>query len=463
MKQLINLLLITISFNSFGQIQGQWHTSFTIGGRSNRMDLKITPQKADTLVTLVDPDAKTPKEYPMEQVQLTDTTISFKWTGIGLSFKGKYSEVGDSLYGVMTQSDVKWGVTFFRQEQLKKQIHRPQEPKEPFAYPVEEILIKNGDITLAATLTLPQNAEENYPIVVLASGSGPQDRDCELMGHKSFLVIADYLARNGIGCLRFDDRGVGGSTGSYTEASLFDFGSDVKACVNILAKDPRFKGHPIGIAGHSEGGMHAMIAARGNKQVKFIIELASVGTSGEAVLVEQQYLIPLQTGKTEEYAQWNSNVYKGACSIIKENSQAKAVQPLTVFLDSMFAIAPVEFKEQNNLMNFKLGILMLMNNTWGREFISFQSEEYLKRLKIPILAVNGSKDIQAPPHSNQDGFSKNFSKRSRAYSKALVVDGYNHLLQLCNTCTVLEYGELEETFSEEVLILMRDWIKKVSA
>lgn len=462
MIQLLKLFFVFLPFLSISQIDGNWHTSFSIMGITNRLDMTVTGYPENSIITMSDPDEGRFKDVKMDKVLVTDSSISFTWTRIGLSFKGKYYPAGDSIQGAMSQMDLKWGATFTRFEQEKIIVKRPQEPKPPFAYPVEEVLIKNGEIVLGATLTLPKNAGENYPIVVLASGSGAQDRNCELLGHKPFLVIADYLARNGIGSLRFDDRGVGQSTGSFQQASLMDFGSDVKACVSFLSNDPRFKNNSIGIAGHSEGGMHALIAAKGNKKVKFVLELASVGTSGKDVLIEQQYLIPLKSGKSEEYAQWNKDLYTGICSILETYSQEKSVDTLNAFLGKMYATAPADYKEQTNEMNFKLGLNMFLNNTWGREFIVYKSAAYLKKIKVPILAINGSQDIQVPPVSNQAGFAQNFSKKSKPFSKAIVIDGKNHLFQNCSSCTVLEYGDLEETFSEDVLILMRDWIKSQS-
>lgn len=461
MKNILSCILLFLAFNVTSQIDGLWHASFSIMGTTNQIDMNVLDYPNNPSVTLSDGDEEKFRDVKMDKLVVSDSTLSFTWTNIALTFKGKYFPNGDSIVGVMSQMDIKWGVTFKREKQEKIIVRRYQEPKEPFAYPVEELLIKNGEITLGATLTLPKNAGANFPIVVLASGSGPQDRNCEIMGHKSFLVIADYLARNGIACLRFDDRGIGKSTGVFQMASLEDFASDVNACVLFLKNDKRFDSNLIGIAGHSEGGMHALIAAKKNKNVKFIIELASVGTSGREVLIEQQYLIPLKSGKSEAYAQWNKETYTGICDIISNYSIEKATEPLNLFLSEMYEKAPQEYKDQTSEMNFKLGTNMFINNVWGRQFVSFESKKYLKKLKIPVLAINGSQDIQVPPISNQAGFEANFSKRSRKNSKAMIINGLNHLFQKCKSCTVYEYGELEETFSEEVLIQMRDWLKEL--
>ena len=451
------LLFIFFPLFLFGQITGDWHASFTIVGKSNRIDLHIE-NVPNTTVTLTNPDSKKPEPNPMSNVVLNDSSVSFSFQKIGLSFKGNYHENGDTLMGVMSQSDVRWTVVFRRELLEVAKINRPQEPVPPFDYPIEEVLIKNGDIVLGATLTLPKDQIHPFPIIVLASGSGAQDRNCEIMGHKSFWVIADYLAQNGIGCLRFDDRGVGKSTGVFTQASLMDFGSDVSACVNFLAMDERFSDCPIGIVGHSEGGMHALIAAKKNKFVDFVIELASVGTSGKNVLIEQQFLVPLAAGKDSAYATWNRDVYAGLTEIIERYPQKKANDYIAKFLDTMYQIAPADFKSAANIMNFKVGLNMFLNNDWGRQFITFDTKMYLKKLKIPILAINGSKDIQVPPNSSQQSFITHFAKQTRSSSEAVIIEGLNHLFQRCERCDIMEYGDLEETFSPVVLQKMREWI-----
>ncbi len=451
------LLFSIFPFFLFGQITGDWHASFTLVGKSNRIDLQIslTPEPS---VTLTNPDAKKPEPVPMTNVVVSDSAVSFTYQKIGLSFKGKYYVDGDTLVGIMSQSDVRWTVVFRREVLKEAKLIRPQEPVSPFDYPIEEVLIKNGDLVLGATLTLPKDQSHPFPIVVLVSGSGAQDRNCEIMGHKSFWVIADFLAKNGIACLRFDDRGIGKSSGVFAQASLLDFGSDVSACVNFLAEDERFYDCPIGIAGHSEGSMHALIAARKNKYVDFVIELASVGTSGRDVLVEQQFLIPLASGKDSAYAKWNRDVYAGLCDIIERYPQQKASERIATFLDTMYHRAPADYQAMTNMFNFKVGLNVFLNNEWGRQFITFDTKKYLKKLKIPILAINGSRDIQVPPNSSQQGFITHFAKQTRSSSEAVIIDDLNHLFQRCERCDIMEYGDLEETFSPVVLQKMREWI-----
>jgi hypothetical protein len=162
-------------------------------GMTNKIEMVIRNYPNQTEISLSEKDKF--EDVRMDKVEITDSSLSFSWTEIGLSFKGKYFSNGDSLVGVLSQMDIKWAANFYRQEQAQIELKRPQEPKEPFSYSSQEVSIKNGAITLSGTLTLPSSSVSNYPIVVLASGSGAQDRNCEILGHKSFLVIADYFSK----------------------------------------------------------------------------------------------------------------------------------------------------------------------------------------------------------------------------------------------------------------------------
>jgi pimeloyl-ACP methyl ester carboxylesterase len=462
MHKLLLLPFVLCAFLSISQIDGTWHTSFVVMGTSNRMTMTISNYPEKPKVTIINPDSESQKETKMDAVKMTDSTLSFSWSAIALTFKGQFYPQGDSLAGEMNQSGIEWPVCFFREEQAIIKVARPQEPQEPFNYTVIDTLIENGKIVLGATLVIPNNLSGNYPIVVLASGSGAQDRNCELLGHKPFWVIADYLAENGIASLRFDDRGVGKSTGVFQMATLEDFASDVLACVSFLKSDSRFANHPIGLVGHSEGGMHVMMAAHKNKTVQFLIELASVGTTGKDVLVEQQYLIPKKGGQTEEYAQWNKSLFEEMSALLLATKNKNRAEKLTAYLNEKYKSAPEEYKKLTNEMNFKLGMQMFMNSEWMIQFLSYQTADYLTKLSIPIFAINGSEDIQVPAESSQQGFEKNFSKESRSYSKAVIAVGKNHLFQTCIECTVKEYGDIEDTFSEEVLKEMATWIKSLN-
>jgi len=441
---------------SFSQITGVWHTSFTVAGTNNRMDLYIDGIGRDGTLKIGLPDIAEFEPKLMENATITKETLEFSWETLALKYKGKYSSKGDSIYGIMSQSGLEWDVTFKREEQVLKKTIRPQEPKAPFDYTVEELIITNGKFNIGATLTTPKNVK-NFPIVVLASGSGPQNRDCEIMGHKPFWVIADYLTKNGIGVLRFDDRGTGKSTADYSKANLEDFSSDVEACYKFLRR--KYKKNKIGLAGHSEGGMHILIATTKLKKVDFLIQLAAVGTNGREVLVEQQYLIPLKNGQAEELAKWNSATYDTLTKLLIQTPKGDFANQVIAFVERNFESIPNELKEKATIQEFINGYISFLDNTWARGFMSFNSKDYLQKITCPILVINGSEDIQVPPLKNQEAFKNNFSEKSKVKSKVVLFLGLNHLFQTCKKCSILEYGDLEETVSPKVLNEMVGWIK----
>ncbi len=455
MKKLILSALIGIfTFSGNCQLFGEWHSSFIVMGISTRLSMTI---EEDSTIKLSSPD----EEFPvanMKRIRIKDDSIKFEWSALNLKFSGKYSPSEEVIIGEMRQAGISWETVFTRELQEKLIVNRPQAVPDSVSYYTEDIEVKNGEVILGATLSLPDGHDISTPIVILASGSGPQKRDCELVGHKPFKVIADHFARSGIGCLRFDDRGMGSSGGEFSKATLSDFASDINACFNHLKKNGYAK-NPVGVAGHSEGGMHALIAASKNKDLAFVIELASVGTSGMDILIEQQYLIPLQAGKTEEYAEFNRRAFNDACEIITTVDEGEAGDSLSNHLASIYDEAPDDYKAETNKFIFIMNINNLLNNDWGREFLQFHADTYLKQLKVPMLTVNGEKDIQVPGNSNYEAF-QNFKYTSKAkkQNKYILADGLNHLMQHCTTCTIEEYGEIEETFSIDVLEAITEWI-----
>ena len=457
MKKLIWIFILSCP-SLFGQITGEWHAAFSIAGQSTRMDLLIDQIGRDGTLKIGLPDVPNFEPKVIENSSIYKDSISFTWDNIGLSFFGNYFIKGDSISGIMKQSGLEWKVIFKREIQLSKKVNRPQEPKPKFVYDIQEIEIKNGKNVIGATITLPKG-KSKFPIVILSSGSGPQNRDCEIMEHKPFWVIADYLTNNGIGVLRFDDRGVGKSTGEFSKASLFDFSSDVESCYKYVKKN--FKGHKIGLAGHSEGGMHTLIVAANNPKLDFLIQLAAVGTNGKDVLAEQQYLISKKTGKSEDYASTNKMLYDSVTQLLMKNDKTVFPQKVLELITRKYDKLPEDYKKEGTIEEFSASFTNFLNSEWGRQFMVFETKEYLKKIYCPILVINGSEDIQVPAIVNQEGFRNGFSNQSKSLnrSKILLIPGLNHLFQTCKKCDIMEYGELEETFSPIVLKVMEEWIK----
>ncbi|MCR9171466.1 MAG: alpha/beta hydrolase [bacterium] len=448
------VLLFPIALNA-QKLEGKWYSSFTVMGTSMRMNLKVT-MSPELEVQISNPDMKDAK-LNCNKATLDNDAFYFEVQSIGLEFNGTLS--GDSIEGEMQQSGLRWDVTFKREEQEMALVNRPQEPKPPFPYSTDSLQIENGYILLGATLVLPENFNKSTPIVILTSGSGPQNRDCEIAGHKPFWVIADHLARNNIASIRFDDRGTGTSTGNYNEASLEDLASDVETIARHVRKKLKYKKNALGLMGHSEGGMHTIIAATNYKKIDFLIQLASTGTSGKQVLIQQQYDIPKAAGGSEELSTWNRDVYAGMVDIVLRLEQAEASDSLTQFLSSMYDSAPTDFdKTTTQRLQFIMGNIQFVNNPWMRQFLTFTTSDYfdaLEKRELPILAIHGEKDIQVAPESNSAGFD------DYEYAELEIIQGLNHLMQSCNDCTIQEYGALEETISPTVLHFMSDWIQEL--
>jgi len=447
----MKLLLCLFGFlplMSQAQFEGDWYASFTVMGSSMRMQLDIQ-ESTELKIFLINPDLK--DSVVCDEAKISGNELTFKWNSRNLSYKGALEN--DVISGKMQQSGFEWEVEFSREYQEKKVVNRWQEPKAPFPYSSDSVQIKNGDVSLGATLVLPEGFNNETPIVVLVSGSGPQNRNCEIAGHQPFWVIADHFARNGIASLRFDDRGTGTSTGNTATASLNDLASDAEACARYLRKTKKFKKNPLGLIGHSEGGMHILMAAANYKKIDFQIQLATAGTSGKEVLITQQYDIPKASGEPEELSQWNKLLFEGMADIVMNNSQDSAADKLQQFLENSYDNAPDSYdKSSTNRVQFIIGNAAFMNNQWMREFLKFKTEEYLSKLDMPMLVVHGGQDIQVAANANSNGFA-DYEQAQRH-----ILPGLNHLLQPCKTCDIQEYGNIETTISKKVLTLMTNWI-----
>lgn len=454
MKNLLFILVLLVPIILSAQdFSGKWYSSFTVMGQPMRMNI-VVRETPEVGVLMINPDVPD-MEIECDKASIEAGELHFEWIQRNLSYTGTL--VNGVISGQMHQSGLDWEVVFSREEQKAEELKRPQEPKGPFPYSTDSVQIQNGENSIGATVVLPENFDKSTPILILASGSGQQNRDSEIMGHKPFWVLADYLARNNIASVRFDDRGSGTSTGSFQGSSLIDFASDVEAVARFVRKDLKYKKNSLGLLGHSEGGMHTLIAANNYSKIDFLVQLATVGVSGKNVLVTQQYDIPKAAGSPEELCEWNQYLFEGMSEIVLHNPQAAASDSLTSFLGTAYDNAPESFdKLSSPRLQFIMGNIMFMNNVWMREFLAFQTADYLIKLELPILAIHGEKDVQVTPKTNSDGFA-NYPNVERK-----IMPGLNHLMQTCDMCTMQEYGAIEETLSPEVLRVISEWILKVN-
>jgi alpha-beta hydrolase superfamily lysophospholipase len=452
--KIIIVLFALLSNVAFGQLEGIWHSSFQVAGKSLLMDLAIKGIGRDGSVSVIIPDQPKIKPQEMEVYSLFIDSLFFRWDRIGLSFAGKLKN--DSLKGIMKQSGLEWDVVFTKTEQEAKEVSgRPQDPVGPFIYEQKDLEIKNKKVRIAGTLTLPK--ETNFPIVILVSGSGQQDRDCELLGHKPFWILADYLSKNGIGVFRYDDRGIGKSTGEFGSSTETDFTSDLLAVFSSLSK--KYPGHPIGIYGHSEGGIIGLRAAAQEKEIRFLIESASVGTNGKDVLVNQQYDIPIASGMSEEEAKWNSRLFEEAANIVLKEETVSFLKDYEKWLGTVWENIPSSFKEGKSMNDMATEMSVFINTDWAKEFLSYQAADYLKTVDLPMLILNGKKDIQVRWNESQAGFKKSMNSNTLTRATFKAYDDLNHLLQPCIKCNISEYATIETSMSPIVMSDILTWIK----
>ncbi len=342
------------------------------------------------------------------------------------------------------------------------EINRPQEPKPPYQYIEKEVSIYNkvDDIELSGSLTIPSETGV-FPVVVLVSGSGPQNRDEELLGHKPFLVIADFLTKKGIAVLRYDDRGVGKSKGNFNTATTYHLANDAESAVEFLKKNNNIDTNNIGIIGHSEGGMIAPIVASRNKSVKFIVLLAGPGISGEKILLLQQVLISKAEGENEKQIEMNQNLNKKIYKVLKkEKDNTKASKKLRKIYEEF--IEKFEPEQKVALASEKDVMIQHVTTDWFRNFLTFEPGNYLKKTKCAVLALNGEKDLQVPADINLNAIEKHLKIAGNNNYVIKKYPNLYHLFQNTKTGALSEYGKLEETFSENVLEDIFKWIYTIT-
>jgi pimeloyl-ACP methyl ester carboxylesterase len=363
----------------------------------------------------------------------------------------------DSIAGIFKQAGQEMPLQLSRVKgEIHQKLNRPQEPKAPFPYTSKDVVIKTKTegVKLAGTLTIPEG-KGPFPAVVLVSGSGPQNRNEELMGHKPFLVIADYLTRNGIAVLRYDDRGTAESTGDFNKATSLDFSNDAEAAFLFLQQQKKIIPSKVGIIGHSEGGMIAPMVAARNPEVGFVVLLAGPGIPIDQLLALQIQKVSEAEGNKidEKEIQLSKEIY----AILKANvSNETARKQLEIRIDEYIESRKNEENAGENEQLFSAIDTYL--STWFRYFIQFDPYPYLSKTKCPVLAINGENDVQVTAKENLTALAKILKESGNNTVEIHSLPKLNHLFQHSETGAVSEYVKIEETFSVEVLELMKQFI-----
>ncbi|MGL4632429.1 MAG: alpha/beta hydrolase family protein [Leadbetterella sp.] len=454
-------LLSTLYSSSFSQeIVGKWYGILKVQTLQLRLVFNIT-KSGEVYNTTMDSPDQGANGIPIDSTQFRNANLKIILSSAKIEYNGKLQN--DSLIlGTFKQNGFSFPLTLSRKSVEKLQLKRPQEPKEPFPYYSEDVIFKNtkANIELAGTLTLPKK-EGNYPAMILISGSGPQNRNEELLGHKPFLVLSDYLTKQGIAVLRFDDRGTGLSKGNFKTSTSQDFASDVEAGIQYLKSRKEINHQKIGLIGHSEGGIIAPMVASHSSDVALIVLLSGTGIPGDELLLLQQRKIGLVSGKSERELNQSEVINKKAFEIVtKSNDQAK----LSVNLSTYFKEVLKEYKdfkpEGFNEEEFIKIQVDQLTNPWMQYFIQYDPKIQLEKVKCPVLALNGSKDLQVSSKENLAGIKRSLDKGGNKDVTILELSNLNHLFQECKTGSPTEYSEIEQTFSPIALDEIGRWITK---
>ena len=343
----------------------------------------------------------------------------------------------------------------------KSTLKRPQTPAKPYPYYSEEVRFRNdsANVTLAGTLTLPSK-EGSYPVVILISGSGPQNRDEEILQHKPFLVLADHLTRNGIGVLRYDDRGTGESTGDFKTSTSLDFSKDAESAVQFLKTRQDIDTTKIGLAGHSEGGLIAPMVAARSRDIAFVVLMAGPGMELKKALLLQDGLIAKAYGMSDANVKKLVGINEKAYDLVIQSTDLQKLKTdMTRFVNDHISEIPDKLiTEQMTREQFAAARIEGLSSPWTQFMLKYDPGKTLEKVKCPVLAINGEKDMQVVPDENLAAISLALKKGGNSNVTIKKIPDLNHLFQECATGSPKEYQEIEQTFSPVALNEISRWI-----
>lgn len=458
MRTLVLLLagLALSSSLSAQDISGAWHGKLSLPTGSLTIVFHISQTEQDVYVTTLDSPDQGANGIKTQTTSFNDSTLIIQIPVIHASYKGKLNS-DNTINGTFTQG-MPLPLNLKKGEASRPK--RPQEPQPPFPYRSEEVTVRNerDGINLAGTLTLPEKGTK-FPAVVMVTGSGAQNRDEEIMGHKPFFVIADYLTRNGIAVLRCDDRGTAASQGTHATATNEDFATDTEAMVNYLRSRKEINAKKIGIIGHSAGGIIAFIVAKKDPSIAFVVSLAGAGVRGDSLMLKQVELISKSQGMPDAVWQGMKPSIRNRYAILQQTDKTPEELQKELYADVTKTMSPEQLKDLNTIQQLSAQISS-MTSPWYLHFMRYDPAQDLKKLKCPVLALNGEKDIQVDAAMNLTAIQERITGNGNKNVTVKAYPNLNHLFQTCEKGTLAEYGQLEETINPEVLKDIIEWIRK---
>ncbi|HEU0179790.1 MAG TPA: alpha/beta fold hydrolase [Blastocatellia bacterium] len=444
-------------------LEGAWEGALDLGATKLRLALNVTKAADGALAAKFGSLDQGAIDLTVDVISLKDGALHFEINRLQVVFDGTLNREGSEIAGQFKQGG---GASFpltLKRVVRQTTLNRPQEPKPPYPYDEEEVSYENkrDGVKLAGTLTLPRG-KSSFPAVILITGSGAQNRNEELLGHKPFLVLADYLTRQGIAALRVDDRGVGGSTGSVPNSTSENFGADVLAGIEFLKSHKGVNPKQIGLIGHSEGGLIAPMVAAQSNDVAFIVMLAGPGLPGEEILHLQSELILKASGANAETMARQRASQEMVFTLLKqEKDNAVLEKKLREEFDKR--IASASEAEKGKAKQAAEAQIKQALTPWFRYFLTYDPRPALDNVKCPVLALNGENDLQVPATENLREIEATLKAAGNKDVTIMRLPKLNHLFQTSKTGSPSEYGKIEETFAPSALNIIGDWILKHTA
>ena len=467
MKHSIVLFLMLTCATTFAQeITGTWNGVLEIQGTKLRLVFHIN-ESDDGYTTTMDSPDQGAKDIATDKTEFNNNTLTITAAALGMKYSGVYSTENNTIEGTFEQGAFLLPLILSREVVKIEKVLRPQDPTS-FNYHVEEIKFYNerDKIWLAGTLTTPKNKTAEK-VVILISGSGPQNRDEEIaaFNHRPFLVLSDYLTRQGIAVLRYDDRGVAESEGDHSTATSLDFAYDALAAVNYIKNSNQLKNAKIGLAGHSEGGLIAPIVADMSKDVNFLVLLAAPGIPVPELMLLQSRRISVVQDVPKADIDANQKLLRKVYKYMQKNTKANT----TDLTNGLIQILKKGFKKFPEATQKEIGDVQAtaekeahsLTTPWFRYFINHDPARYISKIQIPVLALNGELDLQVTADENLAGIEKSLKKASNTKYRIIKFPKLNHLFQTAKTGAISEYKEIEETFNEPAMQEIAKWILKL--
>ena len=436
-------------------LDGDWDGVLDINGTQLRLALHVKTTPAEGTTATLDSIDQNALGAPVSAISREGPHVRLELKALAATFDGALEPGNQTIAGSWTQGSLSLPLKLQQRAAGAKQptLNRPQTPQKPYPYAEEEVAFESaaGHARLAGSLTRPKGTGP-FPAVVMIAGSGPNTRDEPIMGHRLFLVIADYLTRRGIAVLRYDKRGTGSSTGDYVKATTADFADDAEAAVGYLATRTDIDHRRIGLIGHSEGGLIAPIVATRDSNVAFMVLMAGPGENGAKILSEQGRLLSKAMGLSDAQVETAATLRDQLIAIAEtEKDPAVAKAKLRALLADAAKSQglPATAVEQQ---------AAVLSSDWFRFFFGYDPVPTLRNVRCPVLALGGSDDLQVPAEKNLAFIKAALAANSDA--QVLQLPNLNHLFQTARTGSVFEYGQIEETIAPSALDLITTWIQK---